>query len=114
MLEGKAKDTGASVLQKKFLSDLQEKKSSKTLLLVLELRSSGFYVQAYVDDLAVLLTGADMFWIRSMAQNWASEQELQISSKKTETVLSLTNGFQIWVPCQGMVQNLNFPRNQSC
>ena len=31
--------------------------------------------------------GADMLWIRGMAQNWASEQELQISSKKTEIVV---------------------------
>ena len=54
---------------------------------MLELRSRGFYVQAYADDLAVLVTGADMFWIRGMAQNWASEQELQISSKKTKIVL---------------------------
>ena len=43
--------------------------------------------QAYADDLAVLVTGADTFWIRGMAQNWALEQELQISSKKTDVVL---------------------------
>ena len=62
--------------------------------LLLELRSRGFYVQAYADDLAVLVTGADMLWIRGMAQkaitiaaNWASEQELQFSSKKTDIVL---------------------------
>ena len=62
--------------------------------LLLELRSRGFYVQAYADDLAVLVTGADMLWIRGMAQkaknlaaNWALEQELQFSSKKTEGVL---------------------------
>ena len=61
---------------------------------MLELRSRGFYVRAYADDVAVLLTGADMLWIRGMAQkainiaaNWASEQELQFSSKKTEIVL---------------------------
>ena len=36
--------------------------------LLLELRSMGFYVQAYADDLAVLVTGADMLWIRDMAQ----------------------------------------------
>ena len=61
---------------------------------MLELRSRGFYVQAYADDLAVLITGADMLWIRGMAQkainiaaNWALEQELQFSSKKTEIVL---------------------------
>ena len=61
---------------------------------MLELRSRGFYVQAYADDLAVLVTGADILWIRGMAQkainiaaNWASEQELQFSSKKTEIVL---------------------------
>ena len=62
--------------------------------LLLELRSRGFYVQAYADDLAVLVTGADMLWIRGMIQkalniaaNWALEQELQFSSKKTEIVL---------------------------
>ena len=62
--------------------------------LFLELRSGGFYVQVYADDLAVLVTGADMLWIRGMAKkainiaaNWALEQELQISSKKTEIVL---------------------------
>ena len=42
----------------------------------------------------MLVTGANMLWIISMAQkainiaaNWASEQELQFSSKKTEIVL---------------------------
>ena len=61
---------------------------------MLELRSWGFYVQAYADDVAVLVTGADMLWTRGMAQkainiaaNWASEQELQFSSKKTKIVL---------------------------
>ena len=62
--------------------------------LLLELHSRGFYVQAYVDDLAVLVTGADMLWIGGMAQkainiaeNCALEQELQFSCKKTEIVL---------------------------
>ena len=62
--------------------------------LLLELHSRGFYVQAYADDLAVLVTGADMLWIRGTAQtainiaeNCALEQELQFSSKKTEIVL---------------------------
>ena len=39
----------------------------------------------------MLVTGADMLWVRSKAQNAiniaASEQELQFSSKKTEIVL---------------------------
>ena len=42
----------------------------------------------------MLVTGADMLWITGMAQkainiaeNWASEQELQFSSKKTEIAL---------------------------
>ena len=51
-----------------------KKRSSKIFLLVLELRSRGFYVQAYADDLAVLVTGADMLWIRVMAQNWSSNK----------------------------------------
>ena len=62
--------------------------------LLLELRSRGFYVQPYAGNLAVLVTGADMLWIRGIAQkainiaaNWALEQELQFSSKKTEIVL---------------------------
>ena len=62
--------------------------------LLLELHSRGFYVQAYADDLAVLVTGADMLWIRGMAQkainiaeNCALEQELQFNCKKTEIVL---------------------------
>ena len=62
--------------------------------LLQELRSRGFYVQAYADDLAVLVIGAGMLGIRVMTQkainiaaNWASEQELQFSSKKTEIVL---------------------------
>ena len=61
---------------------------------LLELCSRGFYIQAYADDLAVLFTGADMLWIRGMPQkainiaaNWALEQKLQLSSKKTEIVL---------------------------
>ena len=60
---------------------------------MLKLSSKGFYVQAYADDLAVLVTDADMLRIRDMAQktiniaaNWASEQELQFSSKKTKIV----------------------------
>ena len=57
--------------------------------LLLELRSRVFYVQASVDDLAVLVTGADVICMRGMVQkaisiaaNWASQQELQYSSKK--------------------------------
>ena len=71
----------------------QKKSSSKKFLLVLELRSRGFYAQAYTGDLAVLVTGTDMLWIRGMAQkainiaaNWALDQELQFSSKKIEIV----------------------------
>ena len=48
----------------------------------------------YADDLKVLVTGANRLWIRGMTQkaitiaaNWASEQDLQFSSKKTEIVL---------------------------
>ena len=61
---------------------------------MLKLCSRGYYVQAYDDDLALLFTSADMLWIRGMAHkainvaaNCALEQELQLSSKKTEIVL---------------------------
>ena len=63
--------------------------------------------QAYADDLAVLVTGADMLWIRGMAQkainiaeNCALEQELQFSCRKPRLYCSLTNRIQTWVPCQ--------------
>ena len=51
-----------------FFLAISKKKSSKKFLLVLKLRCRGFYVQAYTDDLAVLVTGTDMLWIRGMAQ----------------------------------------------
>ena len=65
------------------ISKDQKNGLQKHFLLVLELCSWGFYVQAYADDLGVLVTGADMLCNRGMAQksiniaaNWASEQEL--------------------------------------
>ena len=73
--------------RKKFFFRRSQKKFFKKILLVLELRSRGFYVQAYADDLAVLVTGAIVLWLRGMAQNWALEQEVQTSNKKTEIVL---------------------------
>ena len=68
--QGQGSTTQAQVFSKKkfFSGDFQKKRSSKKILLVQELRSGGFYVQAYADDLAVLVTGADMLWIRDMAQ----------------------------------------------
>ena len=72
-----------------FLGDLHKKKVFKNFFASarVSLRSRGFNVQAYADDLAVLVTGADMLWIKGMAQkainiaaNWASEQELQFNS----------------------------------
>ena len=39
--------------------------------LLLELRNQGFYVQAYADDLAVLVTGADMLIVQnSFPKSW--------------------------------------------
>ena len=70
--QGQGSRTQGQVLSKKnFLGDLKkkkEKRSSKKFLLMLELRSGGFYVQAYADDLTVLVTGADMLGIRGMAR----------------------------------------------
>ena len=80
---------------KNFFQTISKKKKLglQKILLVLELRCRGFHVQSYSDDLAVLVSGVDMLWIRGMAQkaiyigaNWASEQKLQFSSKKTEIV----------------------------
>ena len=75
--------------------------------LLLELRSRGFYVQAYADDLAVLVTGADMLWIRGIAQkainiaaNWLWFKSYSLAARKLKSYYSLTNGIQIWVPCQ--------------
>ena len=76
---------------KNFFQAISKQKIFKKILLVLELSCRGFYVQAYADDLAVLVTDVDMLRIRDMAQkainiaaNWASEQELQFSSKKKQ------------------------------
>ena len=62
--------------------------------LLIDLRNRGFHVQAYGDDVAILVTGTNMLWIKGRAQkalniasNWAHNQELQFSSKKTEIVL---------------------------
>ena len=48
----------------------------------------------YADDVAILVTGTNMLWVKGRAQkalniasNWAHNQELQFSSEKTETVL---------------------------
>ena len=94
MLEAKDQGHRRNCSKKKIFSGDLKKRSSKKFLLVLELRCKGFYVQAYADDLAVLVLGADMLWIRGMAQkaikiaaNWASEQEQQFSSKKIEIIL---------------------------
>ena len=87
---------------------------------MLKLRSRDFnsYVQAYADDLAVLGTGADMLGIRGMAQkainiaaNWASEQELQFSSKKTEIVL-FTHTLNPDLGSLSLNGSLNLPRRQ--
>ena len=75
--------------------------------LLLELHSRGFYVQAYADDLAVLVTGADMRWIRGMAKKqeillkivlW--NKSYSLAARKPRLYCSLTNGIQTWVPCQ--------------
>ena len=62
--------------------------------LLVDLRNRGFHVQAYADDVAILVTGTNMLWIKGRAQkvlniasNWAHNQELEFSSKKTEVVL---------------------------
>ena len=49
--------------------------------LLVDLRNRGFHVQAYVDDVAILVTGTNMLWIKGSAQkalniasNWALNQ----------------------------------------
>ena len=62
--------------------------------LLVDLRNRSFHAQAYADDVAILVTVTSMLWIKGRAQkalniasNWALNQELQFSSKKTEIVL---------------------------
>ena len=57
--------------------------------LLIEPCNKDFCVQADADDVAILVTGTDMRWIKSRAQkalniatNWASTQDLQFSGKK--------------------------------
>ena len=73
---------------------------------LVDLRNRGFYVQAYADDVAILVTGTNMLWIKDRAQkvlniarNWVHNQELQFSSKKTEIILFLTKGSLHLEPC---------------
>ena len=75
--------------------------------LLVDLRNRGFHVQAYADDVAILVIGTNMLWIKGRAQkalniasNWAFNQELQFSSKKTEIVL-FTNK---WRPAFGTLR----------
>ena len=62
--------------------------------LLVDLRNRGFRVQAYANDVAILVTGTNMLRIKgrtqkalNIASNWAHNQELQFSSKKTKIVL---------------------------
>ena len=62
--------------------------------LLVDLRNRDFHVQDYPDDVAILVTGTNMLWIKgrgqkalNIASNWAHNLELQFSSKKTEIVL---------------------------
>ena len=84
--------------------------------LLVDLRNRGFYVQAYANDVAILVTGTNVLWIKDRAQkalniasNWAHNQELQFSSKKIEIVLFINkrnpdfgtlrlNGRQLEIP----------------
>ena len=59
----RTEDTGASVLQKKIFQAISKnikERFSKESLLVLELHSRGFYVQAYADDLIGVARGGGM------------------------------------------------------
>ena len=62
--------------------------------LLIDLRNRGFHEQVYADEVAILITGTSMLWIKGRAQkalniasDWAHNQELPFSSKKTEIVL---------------------------
>ena len=65
------KDTGASVLGKKFFFRRSPKKKVIKKIFAsarVTYVAGAFNVHAYAADLAVLVTGADMLWIRGMAQ----------------------------------------------
>ena len=104
--DGNARSQGPRTLAQVFSIT---KRSSKKLLLVLELCSRSVYVQAYADDLAVLFTGADMVWIRGTV--WPRMQQIllqtglwnksySLAARKPTLYGSLTNGILIRVPCQ--------------
>ena len=51
--------------------------------LLVDLRNKDFHKQAYADDVAILVTGTNMLWIKGRAQkalniasNWALNHEL--------------------------------------
>ena len=62
--------------------------------LLVDLRNRSFHALVYADDVAILVYGTNMLWIKgraikalNIASSWAHNQELQFSSKKTEIVL---------------------------
>ena len=93
--------------KKKFFSgDLQKKRSSKIFFLGLELRSRGFYVQAYAADLAVLVTDAEIclgseVWPKTRLWN----KSYTLAARKPKLCSSLTNGIQIWVLSRIIILN---------
>ena len=61
---------------------------------LVDLRNKGFHVQANADDVAILVTGTNMLWIKgraqkapSIASDWDHDQELQFRNKNTKIVL---------------------------
>ena len=74
--------------------------------LLVDLRNRDFDVQAYADDVAILITGTNMLWIKvraekplNIASSWAHNQELQFSSEKTEIVLFINKKKPDLEPC---------------
>ena len=88
--------------------------------LLVDLRNRDFHVLGHADDVTILVTGTNMLWIKGRAQkalniasNWAHNQELQFSSKKTETVLFTKKGSRISEPAFKRTPARNFPKSNT-
>ena len=54
--------------------------------LLVDLRNKGFHVQAHADDVAILVTGTNMLWIKGRAQNFGGHPPID-DWKKLKTAL---------------------------
>ena len=74
--------------------------------LLVDLRNRGFHVQAYADDVAILVTGTNMLWIKDRAQKALNNAIIGLITKRFNSAVKrlkwlclLTKGSRILELC---------------